>query len=148
MAQRMESAAPPGGIMVSESTARLVDAAVVLAETELVDIKGADAPVPARRLLASSERRHVGGQESTSLFGRTWEMNTISGILDEAIGGAGCVVCVLGPPGIGKSRIIRESAATGRRARRRGVHHLLRIPHQRHPVSCRGPAAACGVRRE
>ena len=59
MAQRMESAAPPGGIMVSESTARLVDAAVVLAETELVHIKGADAPVPARRLLASSERRHV-----------------------------------------------------------------------------------------
>ena len=38
-------------------------------------------------------------------------MNTISGILDEAIGGAGCVVCVLGPPGIGKSRLIRESAA-------------------------------------
>ena len=38
-------------------------------------------------------------------------MNTISGILDEAIGGAGCVVCVLGPPGIGKSRLIRESTA-------------------------------------
>ncbi len=74
-------------------------------------IKGADDPVPARRLLASSERQHTRRQESTSLFGRTWEMNTISGILDEAIGGAGCVVCMLGPPGIGKSRIIRESAA-------------------------------------
>ena len=34
-----------------ESTARLVDGAVVLAETELLHIKGADAPVPARRLL-------------------------------------------------------------------------------------------------
>ena len=38
-------------------------------------------------------------------------MSTLTGILDEAIGGAGCVIGVLGPPGIGKSRIVRESAA-------------------------------------
>ena len=39
-------------------------------------------------------------------------------ILDEAMGGAGCVIGVLGPPGIGKSRIVRESAAL---AKSRGV---------------------------
>ena len=51
MAQRMESAAPPGGVMLSESTARLVEHASVLAEAEKVHIKGGDAPVLARRLL-------------------------------------------------------------------------------------------------
>ena len=65
----------------------------------------------------------------SALVGRSWELNTITAILDEAIGGAGCVVTVVGPPGIGKSRLIRESAAI---AAARGVevyHHLLRIAH-------------------
>ena len=42
MAQRMESVAPPGGVMLSASTARLVDGAAVLSEPEMVRIKGAD----------------------------------------------------------------------------------------------------------
>src|ERR1700751_4218934 len=40
MAQRMESVAPAGGAMLSESTARLVESAAVLGEPELVQIKG------------------------------------------------------------------------------------------------------------
>ena len=52
MAQRMESVAPPGGVMLSASTARLVEDAATLGDAELVQIKGADAPVPARRLLS------------------------------------------------------------------------------------------------
>ena len=47
MAQRMESVASPGGVMLSASTARLVEGAATLGESELVQIKGADAPVPA-----------------------------------------------------------------------------------------------------
>ena len=42
MAQRMESAATPGEVMVSESTARLVEHLVTLAEPAWVRIKGAD----------------------------------------------------------------------------------------------------------
>ena len=56
MAQRMESVAPPGGVMLSASTARLVEGAASLGESELVQIKGAEAPVPARRLLGMDER--------------------------------------------------------------------------------------------
>jgi class 3 adenylate cyclase len=52
MAQRMESVAPPGGVMLSESTARLVEGAGVLGEPAMVRIKGADDPVRARRLLS------------------------------------------------------------------------------------------------
>src|SRR5271168_3421013 len=43
MAQRMESAAPPGGVMLSESTARLVWHATLLTDTEEVHIKRVDA---------------------------------------------------------------------------------------------------------
>ena len=43
MAQRMESVAPPGGVMLSASTARLVEGAAALGEPALVSIKGADA---------------------------------------------------------------------------------------------------------
>jgi adenylate cyclase len=109
MAQRMESVAPPGGVMVSESTARLVEDAVVLGESEQVHIKGSNTPVQARRLLAVVEHqsRHRG---ESPLVGRTWELNTITAIIDEAVGGAGCVVTIAGLPGIGKSRLVRETA--------------------------------------
>ena len=40
MAQRMESAAPAGGVMLSESSARLVENVVLLGDAELVHIKG------------------------------------------------------------------------------------------------------------
>ncbi|MDT5014671.1 MAG: hypothetical protein QOD39_831, partial [Mycobacterium sp.] len=110
MAQRMESVAPAGGVMLSESTARLVENAAVLGDLELVQIKGADEPARARLLLGIGEQRPPHRTES-ALVGRSWELNTINAILEEAMGGAGCVVTVVGPPGIGKSRLIRESTA-------------------------------------
>ena len=109
LAQRMESVAPPGGVMLSESTARLVEHVTVLGAPEWVNVKGAQAPLPARRLLgAAAERVGVGRREPT-LVGRTWEMNSVAGILEQAISGAGCVIGVVGPPGIGKSRIAGEA---------------------------------------
>src|SRR5271167_3037440 len=117
MAQRMESVASPGGVMLSASTARLVEGAAALTDPELVQIKGADEPVPARRLLSMGERPAVGRAES-NLVGRRWELSAVEGLLDRAIDGRGAVVEVVGPPGIGKSRLVREVAAI---AARRGV---------------------------
>ena len=110
MAQRMESAAPPGGVMLSESTARYVENRVVLDEPESVHIKNVDAPASARRLLGIGEYRPTRRTESP-LVGRSWELNTVTGILDEVIEGSGYVVGVMGPAGIGKSRLIRETAS-------------------------------------
>ena len=111
MAQRMESAAPPGGVMLSESTARLVEHTVMLAEPEWVHIKGAEEPVPTRRLMGISPRDWQLGRAEASLVGRGWEMAALDAIVDRAIGGRGGVVNVVGPPGIGKSRAAREAAA-------------------------------------
>jgi adenylate cyclase len=110
MAQRMESVAPPGGVMLSESTARLVENAVLLGDNGLYAIKGADSPVRARRLLAIEDHQPRHRSES-ALVGRTRELNFLTAVVDEAMGGAGCVVNLVGPPGIGKSRLARETAA-------------------------------------
>jgi adenylate cyclase len=110
MAQRMESVAPPGGFKLSESTARLVEDAAVLGEPDLAQIKGADHPLPVRRLVGIGQHRPRRRGEST-LVGRTWELHTVTAILEEAVGDAGCVVNIEGPAGIGKSRLVRGTAA-------------------------------------
>jgi class 3 adenylate cyclase len=111
MAQRIESVAPPGGVMLSDSTARLVEHLVILAEPERVHIKGADELVCARRLLAIRRRDGLVGRAEASLVGRRWEMATLDAMVERTIGGHGGVVNVVGPPGIGKSRTARETAA-------------------------------------
>ncbi|TDK86077.1 cyclase [Mycobacterium paragordonae] len=118
LAQRMESAAQPGGILLSESTVRLVEHAAVLGVPELVHIKGVADPVPARRLLAISGPDGVVARAEANLVGRRWEMAALDAMVERAIGGRGGVVTVVGPPGIGKSRVAREIAA---RAAPRGV---------------------------
>ena len=147
MAQRMESVAPPGGVMLSASTARLVDGAAALGEPELVQIKGADEPVAARRLLGMGEQHRAVRRAESTLVGRRWEMSAVEGLLDRAVDGHGAVVGVVGPPGIGKSRLVREVAAMAAAAWCRGVHRLLRIAHQPGPLPCRRAAAARGHRR-
>ncbi len=111
MAQRMESVAPPGGVTLSGSTARLVDGAATLGECELIQIKGADAPVPAYCLLGMAERDGAVGRAESNLVGRRGEMSAVEGLLARAVDGHGAVVGVVGPPGIGKSRLVREVAA-------------------------------------
>ncbi len=115
MAQRMESAAAPGAVMLSASTARLVEHAAVLGEPELVSIKGADEPVVAHRLLGMRDQHRGVGRAESNLVGRRWEMGAVESLLDRAIDGHGAVVGVAGSPGIGKSRLVREVAATGDR---------------------------------
>ena len=107
MAQRMESVAPPGGVMLSASTSRLVERLAALGELELVRIKGADEPVPAHRLVGMRQDRIVRCAEP-GLVGRRWELSAVKGMLERAIDGHGAVVGVEGSPGIGKSRLVRE----------------------------------------
>jgi class 3 adenylate cyclase len=122
MAQRMESVAPPGGVMLSASTARLVDGAAALGEPEIVRIKGADEPVTVYRLLGMEERHRFIERAESSLVGRRWEMSAVEGLLDRAIDGHGAVVGVVGSPGIGKSRLVREVSAM---AAARGVEVFI-----------------------
>ena len=107
MAQRMESVAPPGGVMLSESTARLVEDAVVLGEPEMVRIKGADRPVTARRL--ARDRRSagtVGRQRADPGRARLGDEHHRGDARPVDRRRKGRIVGVVGPPGIGKSRMV------------------------------------------
>ena len=108
MAQRMEAAAPAGGVLCSLSTARLVEHAARLGPVEDVVVKGADAPVPARQLLAMESERMVWAARGCDGGPRcghgpvAWSSSTPI---------AGCLVGIVGPPGLGKSRLIGEFTA-------------------------------------
>lgn len=113
MAQRMESVAPPGGVMLSETTVRLVEHATVLSDAEEVHFKGSDVPASARRLVSLAD----GSQRSAfegALVGRGLEVAALTGLLDRSISGRGCVVCLAGPAGIGKTRLAGEAVAMAR----------------------------------
>lgn len=109
MAQRMESVAPPGVVMLSESTARLVEQTAVLGAPQTVRIKGAEDAVPARRLLRVAEPRQPTWFSESTLVGREWELATLAAMLDRSIGGQGSVVGLVGPAGIGKTRLVAKA---------------------------------------
>ena len=110
MAQRMESVAPPGGVVLSESTARLVEHSAALGEPKYVGIKGAEADVPTRRLLAAATQYPQPLRWEPTLIGRSWEMNTLAVLLDQSVKGEGRLAQVIGSAGIGKSRTVSEAA--------------------------------------
>jgi class 3 adenylate cyclase len=118
MAHRLESIAPPGAVMLSASTARLVEDAATLGESQWVQIKGSDEPVVARRLLGIGAKRQRTAFSESTLVGRKRELAALAAMLDRSITGRGSVVGVAGPAGIGKTRLAREIL---RLARSRGV---------------------------
>jgi class 3 adenylate cyclase len=89
MAQRMESVAPPGAVMLSGSTARLVEGAATLGEPEMLRVKGADEPVAAYRLLGMEEQHRSARRAESNLVGPRWEMSAVEGLLDRAVEGNG-----------------------------------------------------------
>jgi adenylate cyclase len=111
MAQRMESVAQPGEVMLSESTAQLVETAAALGEPELVRVKGRDAGVPARKLLSVRSRHPEPRRWRSTFVGRRPELDSISDVVEQSRGGHGQVIRVVGPAGIGKSRFVGESTA-------------------------------------
>lgn len=110
MAQRMESAAPPGGVMLSGSTARLVENIAVLAEPQKVYIKGGDVPVWARRLLEVDAGRRPNRAWESSLIGRSRDLAALASMLDRAMSGHTSIAAVVGTAGIGKTRLVGEAA--------------------------------------
>ncbi|OBA80215.1 adenylyl cyclase [Mycobacterium sp. 1164966.3] len=119
MAQRMEAAAPSGGVLCSLSTARLVERVAWLGPVENVAIKGADVPVPARQLLEVEWGRTVMGRNEGAMVGRDTDLGRLHGIFDAA---RSHLVGVVGAPGVGKSRLIAEFSAS---AARRGAHVVV-----------------------
>jgi adenylate cyclase len=105
MAQRMEAAAPAGGVLCSQSTRDLVADFARLGPVETATIKGADDAVPAYRLLAVESGRTVVGRNEGLMLGREAELSWLQNVFRS---NQGSLIAIVGEPGLGKSRLVAE----------------------------------------
>jgi class 3 adenylate cyclase/tetratricopeptide (TPR) repeat protein len=118
VAARLEQAAPENDVLIGESTYRLVKDAVTVEPVEPLALKGKSERVPAFRLLDVREGADgLARRVDTPMVGRRSELDSLLGLLDAARLEDKCeLVTVVGPAGVGKSRLVHEflQAANGR----------------------------------
>ena len=111
VAARFQAAAPVGGILVGERTWRATEQAVSYRELAPLRLKGKAQPVAAWEV-ASLRAPAPGDQRPmprTPLVGRKDELSQLERLFDQvAHDRAPHLVTVVGPPGIGKSRLAQE----------------------------------------
>ena len=113
VAARLEQAAPSGEILLGERTRTLARGAIEVEAVEPLRLKGKAEPVAAYRLVHVVEGAEAFERRDDATFvGRHRELATMGAAFDDAIGKRSCrLVTVLGPPGIGKSRLADELVA-------------------------------------
>jgi class 3 adenylate cyclase len=115
LAARLQQDAPSGSTWISDATFALVRGRV---ETRIVGpqpFRGFTVPVVVHLLQAadaSLSRLDVAGRRGLSPFvDRQAELNVLEAAYARAAAGKGCAVALVGDPGVGKSRLIREFVA-------------------------------------
>jgi class 3 adenylate cyclase len=121
-ASRLQSAAPVGGVLVGSETYATTRDAIGYEPAAPVEAKGKAEPVDAwiavRPLHAAGERRQSG-----DLVGRGRELEVLRGIWERvATGSVPHLVTVIGPAGIGKTRLAQEFDAVVQELGGRTVH--------------------------
>jgi class 3 adenylate cyclase/tetratricopeptide (TPR) repeat protein len=110
VAARLEQAARPGEILLGEATYRLARDAVVAEGIAPLTLKGIARPVPAWRLLqvvpgAPGWTRRL----DSPLVGRDRELGALWETFNRSVQAGACeLVSVMGPAGVGKSRLASE----------------------------------------
>jgi class 3 adenylate cyclase/tetratricopeptide (TPR) repeat protein len=108
VAARLEQAAPPGEVLVGEETIRLVRGAVEVEPVDPVAAKGKAEPVRAWRLVRvepGAETRRGGAP----MVGRERQRKLLEDAFANVVGERSCqLFTVLGPAGVGKSRLVAE----------------------------------------
>ena len=143
LAARLQSAAAPGAILVSESTSRHAGPVFEFEDLGKMSFKGKTAPMQVYRV--SGERRgaaRVRGVPGvvSPLVGRQAELAGLAEVSKSLQDGHGSVVSIIGEAGIGKSRLVAEwrrsseqgprSGAQIRWVEARCLSYGSAIPHQ------------------
>jgi class 3 adenylate cyclase/predicted ATPase len=109
LAARMEGAADPGTVLITEDTHKLIAS---LFETEAlgpIEVKGKAEPVSVYRVLGA---KAVGGKVrgiaglASPLVGREAEFEALQEAIERLRAGVGSIVTLVGEAGIGKSRLV------------------------------------------
>ncbi|TAH53144.1 MAG: hypothetical protein EYC68_04595 [Chloroflexota bacterium] len=111
LAARLQSAAQPGAVLISENTARLVQSFFDLRDMGEISVKGKTEPLRVFEVIQEragfASGRGIAGL-SSPLVGRERELQELTAALNELHSGQGQIVFVLGEAGIGKTRLVEE----------------------------------------
>src|SRR5499426_3232380 len=112
LAARVQQLAPPGGISITDQTARLASGFFDLLDRGEHSVKGASAPVRVFDLRGPGPISHRFERSRARGFsrfiGRARELARLEGALREAEAGRSGVILITGEPGAGKSRLCHE----------------------------------------
>ncbi len=113
VAARLEQAAAPGEILIGPETYRLTRDAVTVEPVEPLALKGKSEPMPAFRLEAVAlGAEGIARRFDTPMVGRERELRVLRDAFEGAVRDGACSLgTVLGPAGVGKSRLIQEFLA-------------------------------------
>jgi DNA-binding SARP family transcriptional activator len=106
VAARLQAAASPNTITVGETTARRLAQRFVLEPFGELAVKGREQPVAASVLVRAKEREVA--HDETPIVGREAEVRQLEGVIGDVATGRGRVLLLVGPPGIGKTRLLSE----------------------------------------
>ncbi|MGK2878027.1 MAG: AAA family ATPase [Solirubrobacterales bacterium] len=111
LAQRVESLSEPGGVWMSEATARKVEGQASVEDVGEHTVKGVSGPLRLYRLIGVREEfadSSSGPGTLSSFVGREAELAELHSAVDRLASGSGSLIGVVGSPGLGKSRLCSE----------------------------------------
>src|SRR5918994_969702 len=117
VAARLQSAAVPGTVLISDDTYHLVKQLFEFKPRGATEVKGKSTPIDTYEVLAPrtvpGKVRGLEGEGLTSpLVGRAAEFRLVHDKLEEVRQGRGAFVAVVGEAGLGKSRLLAEVRTT------------------------------------
>jgi class 3 adenylate cyclase len=121
IAARVQAAAAPDTVVVTDATHRLVSGLFVVEDAWAQSLKGVREPVTLYRVVQPSgmhSRLDIAAGRLTGFVGREPELATVIDHWERAQDGEGQNIFIMGEAGIGKSRLVRQLR-----------EHLAGIPH-------------------
>jgi class 3 adenylate cyclase len=112
-AARLQTAAAPGHILIDASTASMIRTSIGIEPVPPLQLKGKAQPVPAWQVTGGDPEAEPSGLPSAPLIGREDELVELKSAFRRVTKRSQlCLVTLLGMPGIGKSRLVRDFVAT------------------------------------
>jgi class 3 adenylate cyclase len=114
VAARMQASARPGSVLVTSSTYRFVGPLVEAVDVGQLELKGKSETVHAYEITGLREgAKHTRGLAgiTSPMVGRAAELARLEQLFDIVKAGQGRVACIVGEPGLGKSRLLAELRA-------------------------------------